>query len=143
VSQPLAYEYRHVIAFEETNLVGNVYYVNHLSWQGRCRELFLRDNAPQVLDELRADLCLVTLHCSCQYLDELVAFDEIVVRMRVKALVQNRLTLAFEYYRLRDGREQLVARGEQEVASVRRSPTGLVHVPLPDTLRVALERYAS
>ena len=34
------YEYRHLVAFEESNLVGNVYYVNHLRWQGRCRELF-------------------------------------------------------------------------------------------------------
>ena len=38
-----AFEYRHVVGFEETNLVGNVYYVNHLRWQGRCREMFLRD----------------------------------------------------------------------------------------------------
>ena len=31
------YEYRHVVGFEETNLVGNVYYVNYVRWQGRCR----------------------------------------------------------------------------------------------------------
>ena len=31
------YEYRHIVSFEETNLVGNVYYVNYLRWQGRCR----------------------------------------------------------------------------------------------------------
>ena len=36
------FEYRHVIGFEETNLVGNVYYANHVRWQGRCRELVLR-----------------------------------------------------------------------------------------------------
>ena len=34
-----AFEYRHVVGFEETNLVGNVYYVSHLSWQGRARGL--------------------------------------------------------------------------------------------------------
>ena len=27
----------HVVTFEETNLVGNVYYTNYFSWQGRCR----------------------------------------------------------------------------------------------------------
>jgi len=43
-----SYEYRHVVSFEETNLVGNVYYVNHLRWQGRVREMFLRDHAPGV-----------------------------------------------------------------------------------------------
>ena len=36
------YEHRHIVGFEETNLTGNVYYVNHLSWQGRCRELPFR-----------------------------------------------------------------------------------------------------
>ena len=41
-----AYEYRLVVGFEETNLVGNVYFVNHLRWQGKCREMFLRDHAP-------------------------------------------------------------------------------------------------
>ena len=35
------YEYPHMVGFEETNLVGNVYYVNYLRWQGRCREMFL------------------------------------------------------------------------------------------------------
>ena len=36
------YEYRHVVGFKETNVVGNVYFTNHLEWQGRCREMFLR-----------------------------------------------------------------------------------------------------
>ena len=43
------YEYPHTVGFEETNLVGNVYYVNYLRWQGRCREMFLKQHAPDVL----------------------------------------------------------------------------------------------
>src|SRR5208282_2982394 len=35
------YEYRHVVGFEETDLMGNVYFVNYVRWQGRCREMFL------------------------------------------------------------------------------------------------------
>ena len=46
-----AYEYRHVVGFEETNLVGNVYFTEHLRWQGRCREMFLKEHAPEVLAE--------------------------------------------------------------------------------------------
>src|SRR5437870_13412093 len=68
-----AYEYRHIVGFEETNLVGNVYYVNHLRWQGRCREMFLRDHAPGVLSALARDLALVTTRVSCEYLGELAA----------------------------------------------------------------------
>ncbi len=56
-----AYEYRHIVGFEETNLVGNVYYVNHVRWQGRCREMFLRDHVPELLEELSDGLLLVTL----------------------------------------------------------------------------------
>ena len=94
------YEYRHVVAFEETNLVGNVYYVNPLRWQGRCREMFLRDNAPEVLAELSQGLALATVRCSCDFLAELFAFDEVAVRMRLGGVIQNRITLLFEYWRL-------------------------------------------
>ena len=48
------YEIRHTVGFEETNLVGNVYYVNYLRWQGRCREMFLRDHAPASLANVTA-----------------------------------------------------------------------------------------
>ena len=50
---PGYYEIRHTVGFEETNLVGNVYYVNYLRWQGRCREMFLKENAAGVLAELQ------------------------------------------------------------------------------------------
>src|SRR5438309_2080475 len=83
-----AYEYRHVVGFEETNLVGNVYYVNQVRWQGRCREMFLQEHAPEVLEELRRGLALATVRCSCDYLAELSAFDQIVIRMRLADLTQ-------------------------------------------------------
>jgi enediyne biosynthesis thioesterase len=137
-----AYEYRHVVGFEETNLVGNVYYVNHLRWQGRCRELFLRDHAPEVLDQLSAGLSLVTTRCSCEYLAELAAFDEIVVRMRLGAMVQNRISLSFEYWRHADGRDELIARGEQQVACMQRDGYRLIPTPVPAALRRALRPYA-
>jgi len=132
------YEYRHVVGFEETNLVGNVYYTNHLAWQGRCRELFLRDHAPDVIDELSRGLSLATVSCSCEYLAELTAFDEVVVRMRLAELAQNRIRLAFEYWR----GEELVARGEQQIASMRREGGNLVPAPVPTSLREALAGYA-
>src|SRR5437870_5029859 len=95
------YEYRHVVSFEETNLVGNVYYTNHLSWQGRCRELFLRERAPEVIDGLSHGLSLATVRCACEYFAELLVFDEVIVRMRLAEQAQNRITLAFEYWRQR------------------------------------------
>jgi enediyne biosynthesis thioesterase len=136
-----AYEYRHIVGFEETNLVGNVYYVNHIRWQGRCREMFLKEHAPDILDELSKGLALATTRCSCDYLAEINAFDEIIVRMRLAELVQNRITLAFEYWRISNGREELVARGEQQVACMRRDGDHLAPTSIPASLREALRLY--
>jgi enediyne biosynthesis thioesterase len=136
-----AYEYRHIVGFEETNLVGNVYYVNHLKWQGRVREMFLREHAPVVLAELTHGLALATLKVSCEYLAELYAFDELIIRMRLGELTQNRITMLYEYWRCKGGQEELVAKGEQQVACLRREGEKLLPTPVPKSLREALEAY--
>ena len=136
------FEHKHVVGFEETNLVGNVYYTNHLSWQGRCREMFLREHAPDVIEELGRGLALATVSCSCEYFAELMAFDEVIVRMRLAELVQNRMRLAFEYWRNNGGAEELVARGEQQIACMRREGGKMVPTAVPKSLREALAAYA-
>jgi enediyne biosynthesis thioesterase len=134
-----AYEYRHVVGFEETNLIGNVYYANHVRWQGRCREMFLRDRAPEIIEALKYGLVLVTTRVSCEFMAELVAFDEVILRMRLGELAQNRITMNFEYWR----GEELVARGEQQVACMQREGAQVVPVPVPPQLREALKEYAT
>ena len=136
-----AYECRHTVGFEETNLTGNVYYINHVRWQGRCREMFLRDHAPEVLAALAKGFALVTTRVSCEYLAELSAFEEIIIRMRLGALKQNRITMLFEYLRVGAGGEELVARGEQQVACMQREGDKMVPVPVPPQLRDALMTY--
>ncbi len=133
-----AYEYRHLVAFEDTNVVGNVYYANHVRWQGRCRELFLRDHAPQVLDALGQGLVMVTTRVVCEYFHELYAFDEVLIQMRAGAVTQSRVTLLFEYWR----GEELMARGEQQVACLRKQGEGHVAAPLPEALRAALADFS-
>lgn len=136
------YEYPHIVGFEETNLVGNVYYVNHLKWQGRCREMFLRDHAPTVLTELSQGLALATVRVSCEYFVELYAFDTIAIRMHLKELTQNRVTMFFEYWRLMSGNEELIARGEQQIACMKREGDRMLPTPVPPALRSALQPYA-
>ena len=115
-----AYEYHHIVSFQETNLVGNVYYANYVQWQGRCREMFLKDNAPDIITELCQGLALVTVRVSCEYLSELFAFDHVIIRMRLGEIKQNRITMLFEYWRVTDEGEELVAKGEQQTACMRR-----------------------
>jgi enediyne biosynthesis thioesterase len=136
------YEHRHIVSFEETNVAGNVYYVNYVRWQGRVRELFLKEHAPEVLAELKLGLTLLTTRCSCDYLAELGAFDEVVIRMQLGGVTQNRISMIFEYWRQENNREELVARGEQQVACMSRNGQSLVPAPLPPSLREALLQYA-
>jgi enediyne biosynthesis thioesterase len=137
-----AFEYHHVVLFEETNLLRNVYFANHLRWQGHCRELFIREHAPGILAEFDDGIALVTTECSCEYLDELYAFDHVVVRMRIAQLGQTSVTMAFEYLRCTDGGEELVARGRQRVVCLLRQGPFATPAPVPAALREALVRYA-
>ena len=136
-----AYEYHHIVSFEETNLVGNVYYANYILWQGRCREMFLLDRVPEIIKELSEGLALVTVRVSCDYFSELYAFDKVTIRMRLDSITQNRVTMLFEYWRITDEGEELVAKGEQQAASMRREGEKTVPTPIPEGLREALRLY--
>jgi enediyne core biosynthesis thioesterase len=137
------YELRHTVGFEETNLVGNVYYVNYLRWQGRCREMFLKEKAPKVLEEVRVDLKLFTLKVDCEFFAEITAFDELSVRMRLDELTQTQIQFSFDYVHLMpDGRENLVARGRQRIACMRGENQATAPTRVPEQLREALAPYA-
>ncbi len=136
------YEYRHVIAFEETNLVGNVYYTNHIRWQGRCREMFLKDNAPEIIEELKNGLLLITTRVSCEYYSEFYAFDNVIIRMQAGAITQNRVTMLFDYICIDEsGVEKLMAKGEQQIACMREQQGVVIPTPIPPVLRQALDLY--
>lgn len=136
-----AYEYRHVVGFEETNVLGNVYYVHQIRWQGKCRELFLQQHTPGLLKDFTEGLSLVTTRVSCEYLAEIFAFDEIIVRMRLGELTQNRMRLLFDIYRHAGGKDELAARGEQQIICMQRDGEHLTPAQIPETLREALRRY--
>ena len=136
------YEYRHTVGFEETNIVGNVYYVNYLRWQGRCREMFLKQRAPEVLVDLQDDLKLFTLKVDCEFFAEITAFDDLSIRMRLVELGQTQIEFGFDYVRLDPGGvEVLIARGMQRVACMRGPNTRTVPARVPQALAKALEPY--
>ena len=138
------YEYPHTVGFEETNIVGNVYYVNYLRWQGRCREMFLKSHAPDVLKDLQDDLKLFTLRVDCEFFAEITAFDDLSIRMRLVDLAQTQLEFGFDYVRVDpNGGETLVARGSQRVACMRGPNTRTAPARVPDALVRALTPYQS
>jgi enediyne core biosynthesis thioesterase len=137
------YTYRHIVTFDETNLVGNVYFAHYFHWQGRCREMFLADHAPGVLAELSDDLALVTVDSWAEFYAESRAFDQVEVRMMLERIVGNRITMGFDYLRATPSPVELLARGRQTVACMRRGAGRLEPTLVPDELRWALDRFIS
>ena len=135
------FEYKHTVGFEETNLVGNVYYVNYVRWQGRTREMFLKTKAPEVLEDLRDDLKLFTLKVDCEFYAEITAFDELSIRLRLQELAQTQLEFSFDYVKLDAGGETLVARGRQRIACMRGPNTRTIPSMVPQSLIRALQPY--
>jgi enediyne core biosynthesis thioesterase len=139
------YELRHRVGFEETNFVGNVYYVNYLRWQGHCRERFLVEAAPEVLAEvMHDDLKLFTLKAECEFFAEITAFDELSVRMRLDELTQTQIQFSFDYVHLKeDGVESLVGRGKQRIACMRGPNNNTVPCRVPAQLLQALAPFTT
>jgi enediyne biosynthesis thioesterase len=133
-----SFVWKHIVCFQETNLVGNVYFAHFASWQGRCREMFLKEHAPDILDRLARDLKLVTVSLSIDYAVELFAFDDIEVHMRLVALSGHRIEMGFEYRVVRNGASISAAQGRQVVACL----VGDRPVPVPPSLEAALRRWS-
>lgn len=132
------YLFCHRVTFDETNLVGNVYFAHYLHWQGHCREAFLADHAPGVLHDVRiGELALVTVSCSMDFFAEAFALDMIEIGMKLRGSHGNRVEMDYEFRR--DGR--LVARGGQAVSCMRRTDNGVLPVRVPDELSRALVPY--
>lgn len=133
----VAYRYRHQVTFAETNLVGNVYFSHYAAWQGKCREQFLIERAPDVLDQLLSgQTALVTVSLELNYIAECFAGDQIDIFMRRAASRSEfRTTMEFDYRR--DG--VTVATGRQTVAAMSKDGEGGYHVcPLPEQMVQAL-----
>lgn len=133
-----SYRYRHVVPFDETNLVGNVYFAHYLHWQGHCRERFLADHAPGVLKSVATgELALVTVSCSMEYFAECFAMDTIEVEMTLGGQAGNRVDMDFRFRR----GDVVVAAGRQTVACMQRTGDRMRAVPVPDELVAAAAAF--
>jgi len=94
----LAFEYRHVVGFEETNLVAtSITQITFGGKVGAARCFYGACSGSSA--SLAHGFALVTTKVSCEYLAELVAFDELIIRMRLGSMKLNRIDMLFEYWR--------------------------------------------
>lgn len=136
------FEYQFITTFEETNLVGNIYFANYVLWQGKCREMFLYEYCPDVIAEINEGLLLITLDLSMQYISQLFAFDTVVMRMSLAFQSGSRLLITFDYYKQeQDKALTLVARGTQATAAMKMIKGKISPVDFPDSMLQMFEEY--
>jgi len=142
VPEGACFEYRFITTFEETNLVGNIYFANFVLWQGKCREMFLHETCPDVIDEISDGLSLITLDLSVKYISQLFAFDNVVMRMFLEAQSKSRLLMNFKYYKDM-GKDQLkiVCEGTQATAAMKEIDGKMVPVEFPESMFNVFEEY--
>lgn len=135
----IPFEYRFKVGFEETNVVGNVYFANYFVWQGKCREAFLAEYASQVLADFADGHGMITKESSCEFFNESFAFDDILIRMYLGKLNHTSVTMLFEYYREKGDQVELLAKGKQ--TAIWASPEQKIAM-LPDYLYDAIKQFA-
>lgn len=132
------FKYNFQVSFEETNVVGNVYFANYFVWQGKCREAFLAEYAPQVLQDFAAGHGMITKESSCEFFEESFAFNKIEIRMYLSRLTRTSITMLFEYFRIEELAEVLLAKGKQTTFWA--SPEQKIAM-LPDYLYDAVKQF--
>jgi len=132
------YDYRLTVSFAETNVVGNVYFANYFVWQGKCREQYLCDYAPQVLEDFKVGYGMITKNSSCDYHNESFAFQKILVQMSLDKLTRTGMSMLFDYYREEEDQRVLLAQGRQTALWV--NPEHKVSM-MPKYLYEAIENY--
>jgi enediyne polyketide synthase len=122
-------------SFEESNLVGNIYFSNYFVWQGRVRDNFLHQVIPELLRGTDAQGELLCTFSSMNYLRESMPFDEIHVVMRAQRVYTCGMDLEFSFFRGAPGQGmEKLAVGLQKVLWTQRVGGKLTAGPLPPRL---------
>jgi enediyne polyketide synthase len=127
-------------SLEDANLVGNLYFANYYAWQGRLRDRFFHElarkagGAAAVKGEPRCTFCKV------EHLQEAMPFEEVQVKMHLRAVHERGVRLAFDYFGLGpEGHRRKLGHGEHEVAWFEPISGGeWVPSALPSALRASL-----
>ena len=140
VIEPVLCEKIMETSLENSNLVGNIYFTNYYSWQGKVRDHYLFGLIPEYFRGTGKNGELICLECSVKHLREAMPFDRISVTMALKSLRTRSVVFHFEYYRIGpDGRRIKLAYGQQRAMWVLRDDhCAPVPGPFPEKLQKAL-----
>jgi acyl-CoA thioesterase FadM len=116
-----------------------------LSWQGKCRELFLEDQTASIMHMVtQRELILQTTSASLDWSRRVPERDQAVrVEMRLESLKCGQMGVSFHYAIDQPGESQGVpfAIGHQSMSSKHMAGSNLLPCPLPSELLHALREY--
>jgi acyl transferase domain-containing protein/phytoene dehydrogenase-like protein/NADP-dependent 3-hydroxy acid dehydrogenase YdfG/acyl-CoA thioesterase FadM len=100
---------------EDSNLVGNIYFSNYYIWQGRVRDHFIYEIAPEYFTDSGKHGELRCVRCEINHLSEAMPYDHIAVRMYRSAVYEKGIRLHFDYFKISaDGERQKLGYGVHE-----------------------------
>lgn len=131
-----AFEYRHLVTFDDTNSTGNVYFARYFLWMGTCREVITIEHYPEIVDDLKKGFGFATEFAHIDYAKECFLFDKIIVRMTIADLSRTRIEFGFEF--INEDTGELLAEGSQAVVWI-----NSMHRPslMPDKLYDSAAEY--
>jgi enediyne polyketide synthase len=126
-------------SFEDSNLVGNIYFSNYFVFQGRLRDYFLHQVVPELLRGTDAQGELLCTFSSMNFLREAMPFDDIHVVLRATRVYTCGMDLEFSFFRGSPGQGmEKTGVGLQKVIWAQRVDGKLTPAPLPPRLRRAV-----
>jgi len=91
------YEYQHIVTFDDTNSVGNVYFAKFFQWMGSCREVVTAEHYPELVDDIKRGFGFATEFAHIDYAHECFLFDKILIKMKVSDLSRTRIEFSFDF----------------------------------------------
>jgi len=130
------YEYHHLVTFDDTNSVGNVYFARFFQWMGSCREVITAEHYPELVADIKRGFGFATEFAHIDYAQECFLFDKILIKMKVTELSRTRIEFSFEF--VNEEKKSVIATGKQAVIWV--NPQ---HRPsiMPDKLYDSIVEY--
>ena len=130
------YEYHHLVTFDDTNSVGNVYFARFFQWMGSCREVITAEHYPELVTDIKRGFGFATEFAHIDYAKECFLFDKILIKMKVTDLSRTRIEFTFDF--VDENKNSTIASGKQAVIWV--NPQ---HRPsiMPDKLYDSIVEY--
>jgi enediyne polyketide synthase len=97
--RPLLFQHLITTTFEESNLVGNIYFSNYSKWLGKTRDLYFFQILPKYFTESTTGQEFFCTNCEIYHLAEAMPFDRIKVFMYLSKVYENGMDLYFEFFK--------------------------------------------